>query len=240
MQDHRQRLALVTGASRGIGRAIAVALAQQGFKLALVARTRSDLQATAAACLEAGATDAFVHEFDLGEAEAVSAFCRTVLEHYGHVDVLVNNAGIGVEGNAVAGDPDAWTKSMWLNVLVPMRLTRCFAPGMVEQGWGTIVNIGSVAAIEGMTESGAYAASKHAIRGWSLSCSLKLRDAGIKVVLLNPAYVDTAMTEGVRGADRSRMLRPEDVAEAALLALRTSAACCPQEITLRLTRRPVE
>lgn len=238
MQDLRNRLAVVTGASRGLGRAIAVTLAAQGVKIVLVARTRTDLQETAAACLEAGANDAFVHEVDLADQEAVDAFCSDLLDDHGAVDVLVNNAGISVEGHALAGDPSAWERLMLLNVLAPMRLTRRLAPGMVEREVGTIVNIGSVAAIEGMTEAGAYAASKHALRGWSLSCYLKLRNAGIKVVLINPAYIDTPMTQGVGGVDRSRMLQPDDVAEAVMLAVRTSPACCPQEITLRLTRPP--
>lgn len=81
--------------------------------------------------------------------------------------------------------------------------------------------------------------TKHALRGWSLSCYQTLRGHGIKVVLINPAFVDTEMTAGVQGADRSKMLTVDDIADTAMLAIRTSPACCPEEITLRLTKRPL-
>jgi short-subunit dehydrogenase len=123
-----------------------------------------------------------------------------------------------------------------LNLSAPMRLTRRFAPGMLERERGITINIGSIAAIEGMTQSGAYAATKHGLRGWSLSSYAALRERGIKVVLINPAFVDTELMRDMKGVDFSRTLRPEDVAEAALLAVTTSPACCPQEIVLRLTR----
>lgn len=231
--------ALVTGGGRGIGRAIALALAREGATLDLVARSRDQLERTADDCAEAGSPDVGIHALDATDGPAVDHLAGALLESRGRIDVLVNNAGMGVEGHALAGDPDAWETLMKLNVLAPMRLTRRLAPEMVRHERGTIINIGSIAAIEGMTESGAYAASKHALRGWSLSCYQKLRHHGIKVVLINPAFVDTPMTAGVTGAKRDRMLRPEDVAQAAMLAVRTSASCCPEEITLRLTKSPL-
>jgi len=230
--------ALVTGGGRGIGRAIALALAAEGAEVALAARTTKELEATATACREAGAAGTSVHAVDLTDGAAVDALAESLVSA-GGVDVLVNNAGMGGQGDALDGDPDVWTKVMALNVLAPLRLTRRLAPGMVERERGTIINLGSVAAIEGMTNAGVYAASKHALRGWSLSCYQKLRRSGIKVVLLNPAFVDTQMTEGIEGAKRDRMLSPEDIAEAAMLAIRTSPACCPEEITLRLTKPPL-
>jgi 3-oxoacyl-[acyl-carrier protein] reductase len=233
------RVVLVTGASRGIGRAIARALAREGATLELTARSEDDLQETARLCLEGGAAEARVHALDLTDGAAIDALCERLLAERDAVDVLVNNAGMGARGHALSGEPDEWERALALNVAAPMRLTRRLAPRMHEREWGVVVNVGSVAAIEGMTEAGAYAASKHALRGWSLSCYQKLRRAGIKVVLLNPAFVDTKMTEGVEGADRRRMLRPDDVAEAAMLAVRTSPACCPEEITLRLTKPPL-
>jgi len=126
---------------------------------------------------------------------------------------------------------------MAINVLAPMRLIRRLAPGMIERKSGTIVNIGSVAAIEPMKSSGAYAASKHALRGFSLSTYDRLREHGIKTVLINPAFVHTPMIAGVPGIRTERLLTPEDVAAAAMLAVDTSPMCCPTEITLRLTLR---
>lgn len=230
---------MVTGASRGIGRAIAASLAAAGAKLILVARSAGDLKETAELCEREGAPETDVRAVDLTDVQAVESLCSQALERHGAVDVLVNNAGRGIEGHALEGEPDDWDAGLLLNVGVPMRLTRRLAPAMVENEFGIIINIGSVAAIEGMINNGAYAATKHALRGWSLSCYQKLRDAGIKVMLINPAFVDTAMTASVKGADRSRMLSVDDIAKAAMLAVTTRAACCPEEITLRLTRRPL-
>ncbi|MCB9561895.1 MAG: SDR family oxidoreductase [Kofleriaceae bacterium] len=228
--------ALVTGAGRGIGRAIAVALAGHGCAVALVARTAAELDDAAAACRAAGAPVATTHVVDLADGGAVDALAAQLVEG-GGVDVLINNAGAYSLGNALDGDPDEWTALMAVDVLAPMRLTRRLAPGMVARERGTIVNIGSVAAVEPMKGPGAYAAAKHALRGWSLSCYERLREHGVKVVLVNPAYVATPMTAGVPGIRHDRLLGVDDVTAAAMLALTTSAACCPQEITLRLTRR---
>jgi 3-oxoacyl-[acyl-carrier protein] reductase len=231
--------ALVTGASRGIGRAIAVALATEGARIVLTARSEDDLKETAALCEKAGAAGTDVRPLDLSDGAAIDALCEALLREHGRVDVLVNNAGTLVRGHALSGEPETWEMALKLNVAAPMRLTRRLAPAMEKNERGTIINLGSVAAIEGMTDSGAYAATKHALRGWSLSCYQKLRRSGIKVVLINPAFVNTAMTAHVEDADRSRMLSPEDIAEAAMLAVRTSPACCPEEITLRLTKPPL-
>jgi short-subunit dehydrogenase len=230
-------MALVTGAGRGIGRAIAVALARHGHDVVLASRTQSELERTAAECRDAGAVRTDVRPIDLKNAAAIDVLASSLLETYGTIDVLVNDAGAFSMGNAVDGDPDAWADLLAVNVLAPMRLTRRIAPRMVERERGTIINIGSIAAIESMKGPGAYAASKHALRGFSLSSYERLREHGVKVVLVNPAYVNTPMVAGAPGVRLDRLLAPEDVAAAAMLAVTTSAACCPSEITLRLTRR---
>ncbi len=229
--------ALVTGAGRGIGRAIALALAAEGAKLALVARTREQLDAVCDECQAAGAAGALVVTADLADGEQVDKLIKAILTNTGgRIDVLVNNAGIHRPGNALDGEPEDWETMFAVNVHAPMRMTREIAPRMVSQREGTIINIGSISGVEPMRTGSAYAASKWALRGWSLSCYERLRHDNIKVCLINPPFVRTAMTEGISGVIPERMLTPEDVAEAAMLAVRTSAMCCPQEITLRLTR----
>lgn len=232
------QVALVTGASRGIGRAIARALAREGATLELVARSEAALAETAALCVKDGAPAANTHAADLSDGASIDALCEVLLATHGCVDVLVNNAGVFASGHALDGDPDDWERAMQLNVAAPMRLTRRLAPAMHAAERGLILNLGSIAAIEGMTDVGVYAATKHALRGWSRSCYQKLRHSGIKVVLLNPAFVDTDMTAFATTAKRERMLSADDIAEAAMLAVRTSPACCPDEITLRLTKAP--
>eukprot|EP00123_Amoebidium_parasiticum_P012143 comp21151_c0_seq1/m.28630 comp21151_c0_seq1/g.28630 ORF comp21151_c0_seq1/g.28630 comp21151_c0_seq1/m.28630 type:complete len:242 (-) comp21151_c0_seq1:510-1235(-) len=227
--------ALVTGAGRGVGKAIALALAKEGASLALCARTKSQLEAVAAECKAAGAPAVETYEVDLSHSTQVETLAQTLLSQHGGVDILVNNAGIGAMGTGTDGNPDEWETMMAINLNAPMRLTRRLAPAMAERGGGTIINMGSVAAIEPMTSSCAYAASKHGLRGWSLSCYQNLRLKNIKVVLINPAFVNTDMVSGNPNTIPERMLQPSDVAEAAMLALKTTSACVPQEITLRLT-----
>jgi 3-oxoacyl-[acyl-carrier protein] reductase len=230
-------VALITGAGRGIGRAVAIALAREKLGVVLVARTASELEQVAVACRQAGAPSADVRAVDLADGKALDALAAWAIETHGAIDVLVNNAGIFAAGSALDGDPDAWANLLAVNTLAPMRLMRRLAPAMVERERGTIVNIGSIAAIEGMKGPGAYAASKHGLRGFTLSSYERLREHGIKVVLVNPAYVNTPMVAGAPGVRLDRLLSPEDVASAVMLAVTTSAACCPSEITLRLTRR---
>jgi len=229
------KTALITGASRGIGRAIAQRLSSDSASLILVGRNKKDLEVTSALCSKTGASSIECFELDLQNNQAIDEFCKSVLSD-GGVDLLINNAGDFTQGHALDGDPDAWSKSMQLNLLVPMRLTRWFAPAMKENESGIIINLGSIAALEGMTGVGAYAATKHGLRGWSLSCYQQLREYGIKVVLINPAFVDTDMTAGV-SINREIMIKPNNIAEAMMLAVNSSQACCPEEITLRLTRK---
>lgn len=227
--------ALVTGGGRGIGRAIAVSFAQAGAKVVLAARTEKELKETAKFCKDSGGEASYVVA-DFSDSKTSEAVIDNLLKEHKHFDILVNNAGVGVMGSADEGDPKEWEKMMNLNLFAPMLLTRKISPGMVKKERGIIINIGSVAAIEGMKRGAAYAAAKHGLRGWSLSCYEKLRPYGIKVVLINPGYVNTEMTSQIKGVDFEKMIRPEDVAEAAMLAVRTSPMCCPTEITLRLTR----
>ena len=228
---------LITGGGSGIGRDIALQMSALGPDIVLVGRNTDALEETCKACLDAGARIVEYRRVDLIDPTAVNSFIREMIAT-GGIDVLVNNAGSFVTGNALEGDMEEWDWLTQLNLLTPMRLTRAFAPAMKSNGWGVIINIGSVAAVEGMKTAGAYAASKHGLRGWSLSCYQQLREYGVKVVLINPAYVDTNMTADADVNHRDHMLQTSDIAQAAMLAINTSPACCPEEITLRLTRKP--
>eukprot|EP01051_Picozoa_sp_SAG22_P011070 SAG22_NODE_1039_length_5888_cov_4.141302_5_plen_292_part_00 len=228
----RGRWVLVTGGGRGIGRAVAVTFAREGAKVALCARTPNELQQTAGLCRDAGAADVSVHVADLADADEVEQLAAELLQKHGGVDVLVNNAGCGHSGSALEGDPDQWEEMVAVNMLAPMRLTRRLAPPMAVRGAGLIINIGSIAALEGMAGAGAaFAASKFGLRGWSLSTYQALRYKNIKVVLINPAFVDTQMSRAYPGTMPERMITPDDVCEAVLLAVRTSSACVVRTIT---------
>ncbi|CAD7702496.1 unnamed protein product [Ostreobium quekettii] len=225
---------LVTGAGRGIGRSIALALAREGGSLALAARSRDQLESVAEECRAAGAGQVEVHTADLSDGKAVDALAEGLVARHGGVAVLVNNAGIAGPGmSPLAGDPDEWEKLLMLNLMAAMRLTRRLAPGMVERNEGTIINISSILGLENDQYSGVYSASKFGLRGWSLSCHETLRRSNVKVVLINPGWTDTPLVWKIPGAVRADMITPEDVAEACLLALKTSSKCVPTEITLR-------
>jgi short-subunit dehydrogenase len=227
---------LITGAGRGIGQAIAEAFAEQGATLILAARSEDQLQETAKSCKEKGAKDAEVHSLDMTKPENIEEFCKKLHDKHGYIYGLVNNAGMSPPGGngPVEGDISKWEMALKLNVLAPMQFTRCLAPQMQEKHEGLIINMGSVAAIEPSAGMAVYTATKHGLRGWSLSCYQALRKDNIKVVLINPGMVETGMTEGM--GDSEKMIKPRDIALGALLAVETSTHACPQEITIR----PVE
>lgn len=226
--------ALVTGASRGVGWKIAEAFAEEQANLILVARSKGDLEKLAEA-VKGKAGEVVIYPTDMSDAAAIDDLAKTVLEKHGGVDVLVNNAGIlAANGDSpLEGDPDEWDRLFKLNVSAPLRLTRRLAPSMVERNAGTIINTGSMAAVAANPEQCSYVATKHALRGFSNSAFEVLRHHNIKVAIINPAYINSSMTAVRKDAHFDKMIYPQDVAEAAMLVVRTSFNCCPTEIWLQ-------
>eukprot|EP00803_Ostreobium_quekettii_P011274 evm.model.scf_135.5 EVM.evm.TU.scf_135.5 scf_135:40700-42923(+) len=225
---------LVTGGGRGIGRSIALALAKESASLALTARSLEQLESVAAECKAAGAPEVEVHTADVTDPKAMDGLAAKLLEKHGCVSVLVNNAGILANGmSALEGDPDEWEKMVVADLTTPMRLTRLLAPAMVERKDGAIINISSILGVDPWGHTAAYCAAKFGLRGWSLSCHETLRRSNVKVVCINPGVVRTSLAGGLPAMVPEDMIIPDDVAEACLLALRTSAKCVPTEITLR-------
>mmetsp|Transcript_91191 Transcript_91191/g.266948 ORF Transcript_91191/g.266948 Transcript_91191/m.266948 type:complete len:242 (-) Transcript_91191:44-769(-) len=228
--------ALVTGAGRGIGRAVALCYARENARLMLAARSVEQLNEVAVECRAAGAPEVCIADCDLSTRAGVDALVQQTLQD-GPIHILVNNAGAAVEGNATVGDPNEWDRMMFLNLNGPMRLTRSLVPSMVTTGYGVVINIGSIAGVEGMSgTSAAYAAAKHGLRGWSTSIYHSLRNSNVKVCLVSPAFVNTPLVAHHENVIPERMIQPNDLAEVCLLPFRMSAACVPVEVTLRLTR----
>eukprot|EP01059_Diplonema_ambulator_P015325 TRINITY_DN26441_c0_g1_i1.p1 TRINITY_DN26441_c0_g1~~TRINITY_DN26441_c0_g1_i1.p1 ORF type:complete len:241 (+),score=100.64 TRINITY_DN26441_c0_g1_i1:57-779(+) len=228
------RKALITGASRGIGKAIAELYAQQGADLILVGSKMATLEAVAKGI---EGVNVECKECDLSVSEKVDALAKEVAEA-GGVDILVNNAGVYIKGNAMEGDPAEWERMMAINVNAPMKLTRLLSEKMVEQQWGAVINMGSVSGIEPMSgTAAAYAASKHAMVGWSRSIYTTLRFKNVKVMVINPGFVNTDMV-GNPDLLTDRMIQPKDIADVAMLPFNLSSGCVPEEITLRLTLSP--
>jgi NAD(P)-dependent dehydrogenase (short-subunit alcohol dehydrogenase family) len=189
------RKALVTGAGRGIGRAIAIGLAGAGASVAVLSRTRAELEETAEL-----AGGALVVPADVGDAEQIHAALATV----GDIDILVNNAAVVWPlGPSPAIDPEEWAASLAVNVTALARLTFPLLPAMLERGWGRIVNVSSgVAANPGaMLGANAYATAKAALEAHTLSLAAELDGTGVTLNAFRPGMVDTAMQEWIRAQD---------------------------------------
>jgi NAD(P)-dependent dehydrogenase (short-subunit alcohol dehydrogenase family) len=206
------RSALVTGAARGIGRAIALALAAEGCKLTLVGRHADTLEDTASACRNAGAEDVRCVALDLTDRAALATFCRDEVAAF---DVLVNNAGCAPSAPIERHSDEDWDASMELNAYAPFALCRAALPAMVERGRGRIVNIASSAALQGYAFVAGYTASKHALLGLTRALAEELvrrhKDADVTVNAVCPGFVDTEiLDETVQRVVKARGCTAED------------------------------
>ncbi|MBI3756621.1 MAG: SDR family oxidoreductase [Deltaproteobacteria bacterium] len=235
-----QRVALITGASRGIGRAIALRLARAGATTVLAARTQTDLL-TVAELIHALGQETLVVPTDVANDQQLEALAAAALERFGHIDLLVNNAGGGPPRAPItkARFMD-WDWTLRVNLWATMALTKLVLPTMIERRSGAIVNICSLAGLTGKAGEAAYAAAKFGVRGFSQSLFEEVRAYGIKVSTICPGSVDTALLPPNRRVDRSKMIKPEDVAEVVYGVAMSSAHCCPLEIVLQPQLDPLK
>jgi len=227
------RAALVTGGSSGIGLEIARALGSEGYAVTLSAR-RPDKLAHAAAGLRDADMDIHAVPADMAIEDDVIALARAHGDRYGRLDVLVNNAGVGV-GGAIESHP---TPKLDLQLAVNLRavylMTRECIPLLraagAEHGKALIVNMSSVTGKVGEPGLAAYSATKAALIGFTQAAQGELAGAGVQATALCPGFVDTAMSDWVEGVSKEEMIKPADIAEAVLFLLRTSPACRVPEI----------
>ena len=186
----RGRRALVTGAGRGIGRAVALRLASEGAVLALASRTRAEVEAVAEEARRCGgAASALVA--DVARPDQVAALFREA----GPVDVLVNAAGVAPSAPLVKTSDEVWSQALATNLSGTFYCLRAALPGMMERGWGRVVNLASIAGKTGYPYIAAYAASKHGVLGLTKVAALEAAERGVTVNAVCPGYVDSPMTD---------------------------------------------
>jgi NAD(P)-dependent dehydrogenase (short-subunit alcohol dehydrogenase family) len=189
-------VAIVTGASSGIGAATARELARQGARVALAARRVDDLEAVARAIKEAGG-EAVAIPTDVGDEAQLTRLVEQTIERFGRVDILVNNAGYGWGEPIARTPPEAIRQIVNVNLLSAMLLARAVLPGMVERRHGAIISVASVSghlAIEPL-----YSGTKFGLRGFMLALRRQLRGSGVSVSVISPGFIRTAMNRGRKG-----------------------------------------
>jgi NAD(P)-dependent dehydrogenase (short-subunit alcohol dehydrogenase family) len=189
----RDRGAVVTGGGRGIGAATARALAEAGAAVVVAARSTAQIESTAAALREAGHR-AWAVPCDVTDPHQVEALRAAAEERLGRVDVLVNNAGVAHSAPLKSITLEQWNGLFAVNVTGTFLCTQAFLPGMAERRWGRVVNVASIAGKMGAPYISAYAATKHAVVGFTRAIAMEVAARGVTVNAVCPGYVDTEMT----------------------------------------------
>jgi 3-oxoacyl-[acyl-carrier protein] reductase len=230
------KIALVTGASRGIGLAIARRLASMGARVSLCARDEKRLESAANECKQAG-SDAVAVRADLTRAAEVNRLVETTERLLGPIEILINNAGIGYFGPIQNAEEANWDSVLDTNLKAVFLLSRAVAPGMIRARAGHIVNIASLAGKNTFAGGGIYCASKWGLLGLTGCMAEDLRTHGIRVSAVCPGSVATEF--GLPGGrDRSKMLQPDDVAHTVAMILTQAPQSFISEVSMRPTQKP--
>ncbi len=234
----RDRVAVVTGAALGIGRATAVAFAREGAKVAIVDVAEGQGEEAAREAGETGGEAALIRA-DVSSEEDVNALVGDVMERWGRLDILVNNAGVYVEGDAAGTSPADWERVLAVNLTGPFLCTKYTIPAMIQSGGGVIINIASEAGLVGIAGQVAYNVSKGGLIAFTRSCAVDLAGRGIRVNSVCPGTTDTPLVQGaVNRADDptqarkqleeirplNRLGTPEEIASAILYLASDDAA----------------
>lgn len=248
----KDKVVLVTGGGRGIGRAIALAFAREGADVIVTARTTSEIESVASEVNALGRKGIAI-PVDLSQRDAIQPCVERVFSQIPVVHILVNNAAIGGAQNPnllTEYDDDFWDLSLFVNLTVPYLLTKAFLPKMLEHGWGRVINIASLSGKRGSPHRAAYSASKHGLLGLTRTTALEVASSGITVNAICPGPIRTTMLARLlkHNADRQgitveeversinpvqRVLEPEEVADLAVyLASETAGGMTGQSLTI--------
>jgi 3-oxoacyl-[acyl-carrier protein] reductase len=239
----RDQIAVVTGASRGIGEAVSHVLARMGAQVVLTARDRTRLERVKTA-IEQFSGRAVVIPCDQTDHQAIAALGRQVGEECGRCDILVNNAGIGIMGKPLVEFPlEEWDRMIDTNLRAPYLMIRALAPMMIAAKSGHIINISSLAGRNPLPNGAAYSASKWGLNGLTYSVAEELRPHNVRVAVIAPGSVntefggDSANSDGQKKST-SKMVQPEDVARMVANLVTEAPNCFTSEVLMRPTQKP--
>ncbi|WP_142685034.1 3-ketoacyl-ACP reductase [Chitinophaga polysaccharea] len=214
MESLKGKKALITGGGKGIGRALAMALAQEGVDIALLGRSAGSLEAVAKEIGGTGVKVAYATA-DVSDMQAVNEAVTVLVKELGEPDILINNAGIAAFGGFMELEPAQWEQIIRVNLLGVYYVTRAVLPGMIARKTGDIINISSTAGQRGAPLTSAYSASKFGLLGLTESLMLEVRKHNIRVSALTPSTIATDMARDLNLTDGNpdKVLQPEDLAE---------------------------
>jgi len=223
MENIAGKNALITGAGKGIGKAIAIALAKEGVNVGLLARTQSDLDKLALELKEFGVKISTVTA-DVSDINSINIAVEKVQSELGFIDILINNAGIGKFARFLELEPNAWEEIIKINLLGPYYVTRAVVPQMIENQTGDIINISSSSALSPAAVTSAYSASKAGLIAMSTSLMQEMRKHNIRVTSLTPSTTATDMAIELKLTDGNpdKVMQPEDLAELIVSQLKLS------------------
>ncbi|WP_316755208.1 3-ketoacyl-ACP reductase [Pedobacter aquatilis] len=223
MENIAGKNALITGAGKGIGKAIAIALAKEGVNVGLLARTQSDLDKLALELKEFGVKISTVTA-DVSDINSINVAVEKVQSDLGFIDILINNAGIGKFAKFLELEPNAWEEIIKINLLGPYYVTRAVVPQMIQNQTGDIINISSSSALSPAAVTSAYSASKAGLIAMSTSLMQEMRKHNIRVTSLTPSTTATDMAIELKLTDGNpdKVMQPEDLAELIVSQLKLS------------------
>jgi len=214
MESLKGKNALITGAGKGLGRAMAIALAHEGVNVGLMARTEADLQELAKE-IESLNVKAVIAVADVSSIDSVNAAVAQIKSGLGVIDILINNAGVGAFGSFTELEPAKWEEIIKINLFGAYYVTRAVLPEMIERKTGDIINVSSTAGQRGAAVTSAYSASKFGLIGLSESLMQEVRKHNIRVSTLTPSTIATSMAIDLKLTDGNpeSVMQPEDFAE---------------------------
>jgi len=221
MTNLKNKNALITGAGKGIGKAIAIALAKEGVNVILVSRTQLDVEQLAVK-IENFGVKSLALTADVADINSVNTAVEKALAEFKTIDILINNAGIASFGKFLELEPAEWEKIIQVNLMGTYYTTRAVLPNMIERQTGDIINISSTAGLNGNALTSAYSASKFAVLGLTDSLMQELRKHNIRVTALTPSTVATDMAKDLNLTDGNpeKVMQSEDIAELIIAQLK--------------------